>query len=143
MWDKDIKMFLNTIRENGQRVFTATFYFQSSVEPKALFEKTLLKMAKQLKHMGTVGIKVKPCQYLDTTWEIMFFNFPYYDAIGLCDYIRKALVEEKHRLIHRYPKKFPQMTLGHHFKDFEMVCNFVKNMPWWSREEKGYHPSLP
>jgi hypothetical protein len=28
------------------------------------------------------------------------------------------------------------MVWGHHFKDFEMVCDFVKNMPWWSREEK-------
>jgi hypothetical protein len=46
------------------------------------------------------------------------------------------LVAEKNCLIHRYPKKFPQMELGRHFKDFKMVRNFVKNTPWWSREEK-------
>jgi hypothetical protein len=106
MWDEDIKMFLNTIRENGQRAFTASFYFWSSVEPKALFEKTLLNMAKQSKHKGMVGIKVKPCQYLDTT-RIMFFNTSYCGAIGLHNNICKALVEEKRRLINRYPKKFP------------------------------------
>ena len=83
MWDEDIKMFLNSIREKGQRAFTASFYFRSNIEPKVLFEKTLLKMAKQSKHKGTVVIKVKPCQYLDTTREIMFFNLPYCDAVGL------------------------------------------------------------
>jgi hypothetical protein len=62
MWDEDIKMFLNTIREKGQWALTASFYFRSNVEPKVLFEKTLLKMAKQSKHKGMVVIKVKPCQ---------------------------------------------------------------------------------
>ncbi len=83
MWDEDIMMFLNTIREKGQWAFTASFYFQSNSEPKVLFEKTLLKMAKQFKHKGTVVIKVKPCQYLDTTREIMFFNLPYCNAVGI------------------------------------------------------------
>ncbi len=83
MWDEDIKMFLNTIREKGQRAFTTFFYFRSNVEPKVLFEKNLLKMAKQSKHKGTVLIEVKPCQYLDTTRDIMFFNLPYCDAVCL------------------------------------------------------------
>jgi hypothetical protein len=100
MWDEDIKMFLNTIREKGQWAFTTSFYFQSNIEPKVLFEKTLLKMAKQSKHKETAVIEVKPCQYLDTAWEIMFFNLPYCDAVGLWDYICKALVAKKNRLIH-------------------------------------------
>ncbi len=100
MWDEDIKMFLNTIREKGQQAFIASFYFQRNVEPNVSFEKTLLKMAKQSKHKGTVVIEVKPCQYLDTTWEIMFFNLPYCNAVGLQDYICKALVAKKSRLIH-------------------------------------------
>jgi hypothetical protein len=85
-------MFLNTIREKGQRAFTASFYFWSTVQPNALFKKSLLKMAKQSKYKGTVAIEVEPCQYLDTTRDIIFFNLPYCDAVGLQDYSRKALV---------------------------------------------------
>jgi hypothetical protein len=129
MWDEDIKMFLNSIREKGQRAFTTSFYFRSNIEPKVLFEKTLLKMAKQSKHKGTVVIKVKPCQYLDTTREIMFFNLPYCNAVGLRDYICKALVAKRSRLIHQYPKKFSRTEWDQHFKDFEMVRDFVKNTP--------------
>ncbi len=105
-------MFLNTIREKGQLAFTASFYFWSNVKPKVFFEKTLLKMAKQSKLKGMVVIEVEPCQYLDTTWEIMFFNLPYCDAVGLRDYIHKALVAKKSHLIHQYPKKFPRMEWG-------------------------------
>jgi hypothetical protein len=83
MCDEDIKMLLNTIRDKGQQVFTASLYFWSNAEPKALFEKTLFKMAKQSKNKWLVVIKVKPCQYLDTTQEIMFLNSPYCDAVGL------------------------------------------------------------
>ena len=83
MWDEDIKMFLNTIREKGQRAFTTSFYLRSNVKPKVLFGITLLKMATQSKHKGTVVIKAKPCQYLDTTQEIMFFNLPYCNAVGI------------------------------------------------------------
>ena len=72
IWDENIKMFLNTIRVNGQQVFTASFYFWSNIEPKALFEKTLLRMAKQSKHKGTMVIEVKPCQYLDTTYSSIY-----------------------------------------------------------------------
>ncbi len=74
MWNKDIKIFLNTIREKGQQAFTTSFYFRSNIEPNVLFEKTILKMAKQSKHKGTVVIKVKPCQYLDNTLEILCFS---------------------------------------------------------------------
>jgi hypothetical protein len=76
-------MFLNKIKEKGQQAFTASFYFWSTVETNTLFEKSLLKMANQSKHKGTVSMEVKPCQYLDTTRDIRFFNLPYYDAIGL------------------------------------------------------------
>ena len=67
LWDEDIKMFLNTIKDKGQRSFTASFYFRCSGDPEALFAKTLLKIAKQTHHKGNVSIELKPCQHLDTT----------------------------------------------------------------------------
>ena len=136
LWEEDIKMFLNTIKDKGQRTFTASFYFRCSSDPATLFAKTLLKMAKQSQHKGLVSIEVKPCQYLDTTRDIIFFNLPFCDAVGLRDYIKSALIGEKSRLIHRYPTKFPRKDWGRAFQDFEMVRDFVKNTPWRSREEK-------
>ena len=136
LWDEDIRSFLNTIKDKGQRSFQASFYFRCSGDPEVLFAKTLLKMAKQSQHKGTVSIERKPCQHLDTTREIIFFNLPFCDAVGLRDYLKAALVAEKSRLIHRYPNKFPRKDWGRAFQDFEMVRDFVKNTPWRSREEK-------
>ena len=48
-----------------------------------------------------------------------------------------ALMVEKSHLIHKYPTKFPQKDKGRNFQDFKMVCDFVKNTPWRSREEKA------
>jgi hypothetical protein len=67
LWEEDIRMFLNTIKDKGQRTFQASFYFRCSGDPDSLFAKTLLKMAKQSQHKGTVSIERKPCQHLDTT----------------------------------------------------------------------------
>jgi hypothetical protein len=136
LWDEDIRNFLNTIKDKGQRTFQASFYFRCSDDPDALFTKTLLKMAKQSQHKGTVSIERKPCQHIDTTREIIFFNLPFCDAVGLRDYLKAALVAEKSRLIHRYPNKFLWKDWGRAFQDFEMVRDFVKNTPWRSREEK-------
>ncbi len=83
LWEEDIGMFLNTIKDKGQRILQASFYFRCSGDPDALFAKTLLKMAKQSQHKGTVSIKRKPYQHLDTTQEILFFNLPFCDAVGL------------------------------------------------------------
>jgi hypothetical protein len=52
-------------------------------------------MAKQSQHKGTVSIELKSCQYLDTTRDIIFFNLPFCDVVGLQDYIKKALICEK------------------------------------------------
>ncbi len=136
LWEEDIRMFLNTIKDMGQHTFQASFYFRCSGDPDALFAKTLLKMAKQLQHKGTVSIERKPCQHLDTTREILFFNLPFCDTVGLQEYLKTALVAEKSRLIHRYPNKFPWKEWGWAFQDFKMVRDFVKNTPWRSREEK-------
>ena len=96
LWEEDIKMFLNTIKDKGHRTFTASFYFQCSGDPNALFAKTLLKMTKQSQHKGTVSIKLKLCQYLDTTRDIIFFNLPFCNAVGLQDnYIKMTLTVEK------------------------------------------------
>jgi hypothetical protein len=130
-------MLLNTIKEKGQRSFTSLFYFRCSGDPKALFAKTLLKMAKQSHHKGTVTIKLKPCQHLDTTQDIIFFNLPFCNARGLWDYVRMALMAKKSCLIHKYLTKFPRKDWGHNFQNFEMVRDFVKNTPWRSREEKA------
>jgi hypothetical protein len=67
LWEEDIRMFLNTIKDKGQHTFQASFYFRCSGDPDLLFAKTLLKMAKQSQHKGTVSIERKPCQHLDTT----------------------------------------------------------------------------
>ena len=136
LWEEDIKMFLNTIKDKGQRSFTALFYFRSSVDPEALFAKTLLKMAKQIQHKRTVSIEFKSCQYLDTTRDIIFFNLPFCDVVGLRDHIRNVLTTEKSRLVHKYPTKLPRKDWGQAFQDFKMVRDFVKNTPWHSREEK-------
>jgi hypothetical protein len=130
-------MFLNTIKDKGQRTFQASFYFRCSGDPDTLFAKTLLKMAKQPQHKGTISIERKPCQHLDTTRDIIFFNLPFCDAVGLRDYLKAALTAKKSRLIHRYPNKFPRKDWRRAFQDFEMVRDFVKNMPWRSREEKA------
>jgi len=137
LWEEDIHMFLNTIKDKGQRTFQASFYFRCSDDPDALFAKTLLKMAKQSQHKGTISIERKPCQHLDTTRDIIFFNLPFCDAVGLRDYLKAALTAEKSRLIHRYPNKFLRKDWGRAFQDFEMVRDFVKNTPWRSREEKA------
>ncbi len=110
----------------GQRTFQASFYFRCSGDLDALFAKTLFKMAKQSQHKGTVLLKRKPCQHLDTTREILFFNLPFCDAVGLQDYLKTALLAKKSRLIHRYPNKFPRKDWGRAFQDFEMVRDFVK-----------------
>jgi len=136
LWEEDIRMFLNTIKDKGQRTFQASFYFRCSSDPDALFAKMLLKMEKQSQHKGTVSIERKPCQHLDTTRDIIFFKLPFCDAVGLRDYLKAALVAEKSCLIHRCLNKFPRKDWGRAFQDFEMVRDFVKNTPWRSREEK-------
>jgi len=91
LWEEDICMFLNTIKDKGQQTFQASFYFRCSGNLDALFAKTLLKMAKQSQHKGTVSMERKPCQHLDTTRDIIFFNLPFCDAVGLRDYLKAAL----------------------------------------------------
>jgi hypothetical protein len=44
-------------------------------------------------------VELKPCQCLDTTRDIIFFNLPFCDAIGLWDFIRKVLAKQKSALI--------------------------------------------
>ncbi len=51
--------------------------------PKVLFKKTFLKMAGQKKLKGSIAVEMKPCQHLDTAREIIFFQVPSCDAIGL------------------------------------------------------------
>ncbi len=82
-WDKPMKSFMTMMPKDKGESFMVSFYFQSKWEPVKLFEKTLLKMAGQTKHKGTITIKVKPCQYLDTEHPIIFFNLPFCSAQGL------------------------------------------------------------
>ena len=88
------------------------FNFRSDWDPAALLEKTSLKMATQTKIEGTMPIEMKPCQCLDTMQDIIFFNLPFCDAIGLRDFIRRALTKQKSARIHRHPLKYPRMEWG-------------------------------
>jgi hypothetical protein len=78
-------------------------------------------MAGLNKHKGTVAFEVKPCQYLGTSQEIIFFNIPFFSAQGLRDSIYKAMVDQKSLLIKRHPAKWARMEWGRHLLDFEMV----------------------
>jgi hypothetical protein len=116
LWEEDICMFLNTIKNKGQCTFQASFYFRCSGDPDALFTKTLLKMAKQSQHKGTVSIERKPCQHLDTTRDIIFFNLPFCDAVGLRDYLKRREKPPYPPV----PKQVPLEGLGSSFPRF---CN--------------------
>ena len=94
-YDELVFSFINTLPQGKGKPFTGSFYFQSKWEPAQLFEKTLLKMAGQNKHKSTATIEVKPCQYLDTSQEIIVFNTPFCLAQGLRNLIRKAMVDQK------------------------------------------------
>jgi hypothetical protein len=85
LWDDRTQSFLNTIPEGKSRSFSASFWFKCKMLPKVLFEKTFLKMAGQKKLKGSIVVEMKPCQHLDTAREIIFFQVPNCDAIGLQD----------------------------------------------------------
>ncbi len=125
------------------RSFMGLFHFCSKWEADKLFEKTLLKMAAATKIKGTISIAVKLCQCLDTERAVIFFNVPYCSASSLRQLLRKAMVEQKLRLIQRYPDKWPRTEWGCPLPQFEMIRDFVRNMPWRNREEKttiqAYH----
>jgi hypothetical protein len=100
-------------------------------------EKTSLKMATQMTHKGAMMVEMKPCQCLDTTREIIFFNLPFCNPISLWDFICRALTKQKSALIKHHPLKYPRMEWGRHLPEFEMVQDFVENTPWHSREDKS------
>ncbi len=137
IWDERIKAFANNIPTDKSRLFSVLFNFRSKWDPAALLEKTSLKMATQTKHKGAMRVEMKPCQCLDTVPDIIFFNPPFCNPIGLRDFIRQALTKQKSALIKRHPLKYPWMGWGQHLPEFEMVGDFVKNTPWRSREEKS------
>jgi hypothetical protein len=99
-------------------------------DPGHLFEKTLLKMASQKKYKGTVGIELKPCQYLETLCDIIFFNLPFCSAKGLCNSLQKAMHDQKSALIKRLPVKYLRMIWGPPPPEFVMVHDSVINTPW-------------
>ncbi len=137
LWDDRTQSFLNTIPEGKSRSFSASFCFKCKMLPKDLFEKTFFKMAGQKKLKGSIAVEMKPCQHLDTTREIIFFQVPSCDAIGLRDLLRKAMTKAESGMIHKYPLKYPRMEWGAALPEFEMVRDFVKNTPWRNREEKS------
>jgi hypothetical protein len=47
-------------------------------------------MASQKKRKGTIKIKLKPCQYMDTSSSIIFFDVPFCSALELQDFIGSA-----------------------------------------------------
>ncbi len=94
-----MQAFLNTIPKGKSQAFLASFWFKSEWLPKILFEKTLLKMAGQKKLKGQISVELKPCQHLDTTREIIFFQVPNCDAIGLWDRLLRAMANTNSGMI--------------------------------------------
>ncbi len=121
LWDDRMQSFLNIIPEGKSRLFSASFWFKCEMLPKVLFEKMFLKMAGQTKLKGSISVEMKPCQHLDTRREIIFFQVPNCNAIGLRDMLRKDMTKAKSGMIHNYPLKYPRMELGAALPDFEMV----------------------
>jgi hypothetical protein len=128
-WDESVRAFLNTIPADKSRSFTGSFYFRCERDPAQLFEKTLLKMASQKKHKGTMAIELKPCQHLDTMRDIIFFNLPFSSDEFLRSTLHKRKAEQKSTLIKRHPSKYPRMEWGPPLPDFVMVRDFVRNTP--------------
>jgi hypothetical protein len=112
---------LNIISEGKSRTFLASFWFKSEWLPKTLFEKTLLKMAGQKKLKGQISVELKPCQHLDTTREIIFFQVLNCNAIGLRDTLRRAMTNTRSGMIQKYPTKYPRLEWCIGLPDFEMV----------------------
>jgi hypothetical protein len=123
-WDKSVRAFLNTIPADKSHSFTGSSYFRCEWDQAQLFEKTLLKMASQKKHKGTIAIELKPCQHLDTTRDIIFFNLPFCSNEGLRGTLRKAMAKQKSTLIKRHPSKYPQMecVIGHGLMAGNIAC---------------------
>jgi hypothetical protein len=93
-------------------------------------------MAGQKKLKGQILVKLKPCQHLDTTREIIFFQVPNCDSIGLWDTLHRGMTNTKSGMIQMYPTNYPRMEWCVALPDFKMVQDFVKNTPWRNREEK-------
>ncbi len=133
----------STISADKSHSFTGLFYFRCKWDPAQLFEKTLLKMASQKKHKGMIAIELKPCQHLDTTRDIIYFNLPFCPDEGLCVTLHNAMRNQKSAIIKRHLSKYPWMECVPPLPDFVMVCNFVRNTPWCNQEEKtmiqAYH----
>ncbi len=108
-WDKTVHAFLNTIPADKSQSFTGSFYFRCKWDLAQLFEKLLLKMASQKKYKGTIAIELKPCQNLDTTRDIIFFNLPFCSDKGLRGTLHNAMRDQKSALIRRHPSKYPRM----------------------------------
>ncbi len=142
-WDKLVRAFPNTIPADKSRSFMGSFYFRCEWDPAQLFKKTLLKMVSQKKHKGTIAIELKPCQHLDTMWDIIFFNLPFCSNKGLHGILHKAMTKQKSTLIKQHPSKYPRVEWGLPLPDFAMVHDSVRNTPWRNREEKtmiqAYH----
>jgi hypothetical protein len=142
-WDETVWVFLNTIPADKSRSFMGSFYFRCEWDPAQLFEKILQKMASQRKYKGTITTKLKPCQHLHTSRDIIFFSLPFCSDKSLLGTLRKAMTKQKSTLIKGHPSKYPRMEWGPPLPDFVMVRDFVRNTPWRNREEKttiqAYH----
>ncbi len=90
LWEERTQAFLNIIPEGKSRAFLALFWFKSEWLPKILFKKTLLKMTGQKKLKGQILVKLKHCQHLDTTREIIFFQVPNCNVIELQGTLHRA-----------------------------------------------------
>jgi hypothetical protein len=114
LWEERTQAFLNTIPEGKSQAILMLFWFKSEWLPKTLFEKMLLNMAGQKKLKGQILVKLKPCQHLDTTREIIFFQAPNCNATGLRDALCRAMTKIKSGMIQKYPQNTPEWSGASH-----------------------------
>jgi hypothetical protein len=67
-------------------------------------------MVSQKKHKGTIAIKLKLCQYLDTSRDIILFNVSFCSTLGLGDLIRGAVIKQKNTMVTHYPLNTHQLS---------------------------------
>jgi hypothetical protein len=102
-------------------------------------------MAGHKKLKGQILVKLKPCQHLDNTREIIFFQVLNCNATGLRDTLRRAMIKIKSGMIQKYPTKYPRMERCFSLPDIKMVQDFVNNTPWLaslSAMDSHDHPLL-
>jgi hypothetical protein len=119
-----------------------SFYFRCKWDPAKLFEKTLLKMASQKKYKGMIAIELKPCQHLNTTGGIIFFNLLFCSNKGLRGTLCKTMRNQKSALIERHQSKYPWIGWGPPLPDFVMGMVLCMEHPMAKLRGEDHDPGI-